>query len=137
MKTILVLLSLVLTSHAFAIGCDCEVRIYSPMTGSHQMQPNNLKSYQLEEYNAYSVKNQNECRNKCLEKFQEDMPVDRLHALLLSYSQELISQKAVGFNCTGLTTLKYPVRVKALLGPYGLGNVVDMIHVVSHEEICF
>ena len=40
-------------------------------------------------------------------------------------------------NCTGFTTLKFPVRVKAKLGPMGLGNVVDLIQVVNHEQLCF
>lgn len=122
---------------AFAIACDCEVRIYSPMTGSHQMKSNSLKVYELEEYSTYSFKNQRECRKSCLEKFQEDMSSERLSALLLTYSQSLINERAVGYNCTGLTTLKYPVRVKASLGSLGLGNVADFIQVVTHEEACF
>jgi len=65
------------------------------------------------------------------------MPGDRLRALLLTYTQGLIAERAVGFNCTGLTTLKYPVRVKASLGKLGLGNVSDTIEIVNHEELCF
>jgi hypothetical protein len=50
---------------------------------------------------------------------------------------QLIDQKVVGFNCTGLTNLKYPVRVKARLAENGLGNVADIVQVISHEEVCF
>lgn len=137
MKLILTLFIGFLTMKAFAIGCDCEVRVHSPMTGSYQMKPNTFRVYELEEYSTYSKRNQRECRKSCAEKFQSDMTSDRLNALLLTYSQSLIDEKAVGFNCTGLTTLKYPVRVKARLGELGLGTVADFVQVVNHEELCF
>lgn len=137
MKYILSLILTVMSASAFAIGCDCEVRIYSPITGSHKMAPNTFKIYELEEFSSYKIKNQNACRESCLRKFEEDMPSERLNALLMSYAQSLINEKAVGFNCTGLTTLKFPVRVKASLGKLGLGNVSDTVRVINHEEICF
>jgi hypothetical protein len=122
---------------AFAIPCDCEVRVHSPLTGSYKMAPVVIKTYQLEEFSSYAPKNIQECRNSCLEEFQKDMPASRLNALLITYSMQLIEQKAVGYNCTGLTTLKYPVRVKAKMAQSGLGNVADLIQVINHEEICF
>lgn len=137
MKLIFTLVIGFLAMKAFAIGCDCEVRVMSPMTGSHQMNPNTFKTYELEEYSSYSVKNQRDCRRVCLQKFQEDMPADRLNALLVTYAQSLIQERALGYNCTGLTTLKFPVRVKAKLGPMSLGNVADLVQVVNHEELCF
>jgi hypothetical protein len=123
--------------NVFALSCDCEVRVYSPLTGSHQFPPNPLKTYELEEYSSYSVKHQKECRENCQKKFEEDMPGERMNALLLTYAQSLINEKVVGYNCTGLTTLKFPVRLKARLGDMGLGNIVDVIHVVTREELCF
>lgn len=122
---------------AFAVNCDCEVRVYSPMTGSHQMPATTFKTYQLDEFGTYSVKNQRTCKELCLKEFQDDMPTARMNALLLTYSQRMIEEKALGYNCTGLTTLKYPVRVKASLGQIGLGNVIDQIYVINHEELCF
>lgn len=137
MKLILTLFIGFLTVKAFAIPCDCEVRVHSPMTGSYQMKPSPFRVYTLEEYSTYSLRNQRDCRRSCAEKFQSDMPSDRLSALLLTYSQNLVDERAIGFNCTGLTTLKYPVRVKASLGNMGLGTVADFVHVVNHEELCF
>ncbi len=133
----LILVFLFFAIKVFAVDCNCEVRVYSPMTGSYQAEPIKLKSYELETFSSYSFKNQLRCRMSCEQKFQEDMPTDRLISLLSLYSQELISKKALGFNCTGLTTLKFPVRVKASLGRLGLGNVADTIQVINHEEICF
>lgn len=137
MKLLFILVLGFFTLKAFAIGCDCEVRVYSPMTGSHQMPATSLKTYQLEEYSTYAVRNQKECRKNCLENFEKDMPSDRLNALLLTYTQSLIDAGKVGYNCTGLTTLKYPVRVKASLGNLGLGTVADFVQVINHEELCF
>lgn len=122
---------------AFAIPCDCEVRVHSPLTGSHRMEPVVIKTYALEEYSSYARKNIRQCQQSCVEEFQKDMPASRLNALLITYSMQLIEQKAVGYNCTGLTTLKYPVRVRAKLGGQGLGNVQDVVQVINHEEICF
>lgn len=121
----------------FAIPCDCEVRVHTPLTGSQQMSPMVIKKYELEEFSSFSPKNIRLCRESCLAEFQEDMPSERLNALLVTYSMQLIDQKVIGYNCTGLTTLKYPVRVKAKLAQSGLGNVADIVQVVGHEEICF
>lgn len=121
----------------FAIPCDCEVRVHSPLTGSYKMEPVTIKTYQLEEFSSFAKKNIQQCQRSCLEEFQKDMPSDRLTALLVTYSMQLIEQKAVGYNCTGLTTLKYPVRVKAKLAERGLGNVADIVQVINHEEVCF
>jgi len=136
MKFIFIILIL-FSVEAFAIGCDCEVRVYSPTTGSHRMASTSLKTYELEEFSTYSIRNQRMCRRLCLEQFEKDMPQSRLNALLLTYSQSLIDEKVLGYNCTGLTTLKYPVRVKASLGAIGLGNVANLVQVISHEELCF
>ncbi len=137
MKLIFTLVICFFAMKAFAINCDCEVRVYAPITGSYQTEPTSLKTYELETFSTYSVKNQIRCRQSCEDKFREDMPTDRLQALLNIYAQNLIQEKAVGYNCTGLTTLKFPVRVKASLGRLGLGNVADTIQVINHEELCF
>lgn len=137
MKLIFTLFIGFLAFKASAVPCDCEVLVYPPTTGSYKMSPTVLKLYELEEYSNSSVRNQRECRKSCMKKFEEDMPTERMNALLLTYSQRLIEERVLGYNCTGLTTLKYPVRVKARLGQMGLGNVSDMVYVVNHEEPCF
>jgi hypothetical protein len=130
-------LFILLSLNAFALHCDCEVRVLPPMTGSHQMGWTPLKTYTLEAYDTYRVKNQYRCRNLCLKTFEEDLPTERMNALLLLHSARLIRDGLLGYNCTGLTTLKYPVRVKASLGKLNLGTVADQTYVVNHEEQCF
>ena len=137
MKPFLFLIMILMTIEVWAIDCDCEVLTYAPITGSHQLRPNSLKYYELNNYSSYSKVNIQECRNSCLEKFHEDLPEDRLNALLQIYAQTLINEQVLGYNCTGLTTLKFPVRVKATFGSKGLGNLVDTVQVINHEESCF
>ncbi len=122
---------------AFAVECDCEVWVYTPLTGSKQIAPERLRKFELEEFNNYLVRNQHQCRRLCHERYLADLPSERLDAMLVTHAQDLIREEKLGFNCTGLTTLKFPVRVKAKLGGLGLGNVADVIQVVNHEQVCF
>lgn len=133
----LFLFLILFSTSAFAIDCDCEVVVYAPMTASHKLPPKILEKWELYEFTTYSDKNQNKCQLLCLEKYQDEMTTKRLKALLSLYGQALIEEKSLGYNCTGLTTMKFPVRVKASLGKLGLGNVVNIVQVLNHEEICF
>lgn len=120
-----------------AVQCDCEIRVFHPIHASHSLKSTSLKTYSLESFDNSSRKNQLQCRESCFAKFQSDMSEERMIALLSIESQKLIEQKVVGYNCTGLTTFKYPVRVKASLGNIGLGNVIDQMYVLGHEQVCF
>lgn len=120
-----------------AATCDCEVRVYHPTTASQKINSAVMLDYQLETFDSYSVRNQRRCRALCLTKFREDLPSPRLSALLQKLSERLIDEQVVGYNCTGLTTFRYPVRVKAKLGALSLGNVEDRMEVVTYEEPCF
>lgn len=131
------LIGLLFTTSVFAATCDCEVRVYHPTTASQKINSAVMMEYALETFDSYSVRNQRRCRSLCLEKFREDLPSDRLQALLQTLSQRLIAEGVVGYNCTGLTTYRYPVRVKANLGQRSLGNVEDRMEVVTYEEACF
>lgn len=137
MRSLFIYVFLIISQAAYSASCDCDVMVLSPMTGSHQMPATNLKVYQLENYASISPVAQNKCRISCQKKYEEDMSPERIKALLLVYSQRLIDEKLVGYNCTGLTTLQYPVLVKARLGHMSLGNVYQSLEVVTHEEICF
>lgn len=120
-----------------AIPCQCEVVIFAPSTASHKQPPTSFKNYDLEGFDSYKVKNQYACRESCLKEFTTDMPTERVNAILVKYSKSMIDEKVLGYNCTGLSTYKYPVRVKASLGKLPLGNVADQMYVINHEEVCF
>lgn len=137
MRAILIIFLSLYSVGTFAISCDCDLMVFSPMTGSHQLPPATLKTYQLENYASKSKSAQNRCQKSCLKAFSEDMKGGRLKSLLHLYTQRLTSEGAVGFNCTGLTTLQYPVVVKARLGSLSLGNVHRSMEVITHEEACF
>lgn len=122
---------------ALAANCDCEVKVFAPSTASAKMRPTLVKTYKLQSYDTLKVKNQLQCRESCLSRFHEDFTSESLNQILVGHTQNLISTGVLGYNCTGLTTLKYPLRMKAKLGTLPLGNVIDQIEVVTHEQVCF
>jgi len=128
---------LLFSGSLMAATCDCEVRVYHPTTASQKINSAVMMEYQLETFDSYSIRSQRRCRALCLQKFREDLPSERLTALLQTLSQRLIEERVVGYNCTGLTTFRYPLRVKASLGRLSLGNVENRMEVVTHEEACF
>lgn len=130
-------IAMVMSNSSWAVDCDCSVVAFSPLTASHVLPSVTLRKFELESYDNRSIKSQLSCRKSCLKSFEKVMNHQSLNSLLVAHTQNLIENKLVGFNCTGLTTLKFPVRVKAKLGNFGLGHVADVIHVVNHEEICF
>lgn len=128
---------LFISTSVMAATCDCEVRVYHPTTASQKINSAVMLEYQLETFDSYSIRSQRRCRALCLQKFREDLPSERLTALLQTLSERLIDERVVGYNCTGLTTFRYPLRVKANLGRLSLGNVEDRMEVVTFEQPCF
>jgi hypothetical protein len=120
-----------------ALHCDCHVLAFAPLSGKHKFPPLTLKKLKLDSYDDYSASSLISCRNSCSQVLEKQMNVENLNALLSAYTQNLIETNTLGYNCTGLTTVKFPVRVKAKLGNLSLGNVADEIHVINHEQICF
>jgi hypothetical protein len=132
-----VLISFLMGSSSWAVDCDCSVVAFAPFTASHKLSLSTLRKFQLESYDNSSIASQRSCRISCAKTYEKEMKSETLTSLLLAYAQNLIENKSLGYNCTGLTTLRFPVRVKAKLGDQGLGHVADVVHVVNHEQICF
>lgn len=137
MRIFVIFIFLVIPMKTWAASCDCDLLVFSPMTGSHQMPPATLKTYELENYASKNRVVQAKCQNSCIKAFNKDMKNDRLKSVLTLYAQRLIEERTVGFNCTGLTTFQFPVVVKARLGRLSLGNVYRSTEVITHEEACF
>jgi len=57
MQKALLILLLFWIGPVFAISCDCEVRAHAPLTESHKLPPVILKTYELEEFSAFSKTN--------------------------------------------------------------------------------
>lgn len=136
-KTWLLLVLLLNMGSAYAYRCTCDVNVSHPLTASQEMKAASMRKYTMTTYDTMSEATQNACRNECLQQFRKDLPPDELTPILVELSRQLIDQKVVGYNCTGLTSFKYPVRVKAKLGRRPLGNVADQIEVVTYEQVCF
>jgi hypothetical protein len=136
MQKALLLLIIFWIGPVFAIPCDCEVRALAPLTGSHKMSPVILKTYELEEFSSFAKASSKKCQSSCLREFQRDMTQDHLIGLLETYSSQLNEEKSIGVNCTGETTLKFPIKVKAKLGKKGLGLVTSFIQVIHFNQSC-
>jgi hypothetical protein len=131
------LLLTLINSAALALPCVCEVRFHTPLTASHEIPPHLYYSFEADEFPSVSLKHVNLCREVCKSSFHQKIPAERLQAGVTNYGQFLVEQNLVGHNCTGFTTLKFPIKVRAFLGPYGLGNVVNLSQVINYERICF
>jgi hypothetical protein len=122
---------------AYAYRCTCNVNVSHPLTASQTMKTATMRTYTMSTYDSMNEANVDACRNECVQQFRRDLPPDELTPILVELSKQLIDQKVVGYNCTGLTSFKYPVRVKAKFGRRSLGNVADQIEVVTYEQVCF
>lgn len=126
-----------LSVNGFAFYCDCRLLIFSPLTGSHRLDSVEYKSYTLETFSKINDNTKNACRLSCSEKFNANFKSDDFYSIVYRHAEELIQSGAIGYNCTGQTTLKFPVKIKASLGHVPLGNVADFIQVVTYEKSCF
>ena len=122
-------LFLIFSVHAY--DCDCSVFVYPSQTGSHDLGIHQIERYRLQTFSRLSHHHFKLCRKSCADEFYEKMGEDKLNLILIDHSQQLILDKKIGYNCSGASNFKYPIRVKASLGGFNIGNVVDIIKVVS------
>lgn len=137
MKFILSAFLFMVSLPALSYTCECRVEFYPPLTGSHSI-PIESKIFEegreFGKINKYSYQAcYEDCKNAAVEKF----PYTQLQQVAYQQSVKLIQNDQVGYNCTGPTTFKYPVRFKAFLGPVSLGNVRQEMIIVHHDQKCF
>jgi hypothetical protein len=134
----LVLIVIILWSpQIFAIHCDCEVYVLPPTSGPQSIPAKKLAVFEIHEFSSYSKKSQFLCRNLCGQEVEEKLSSSDLARQLKDYSASLVENKLIGYSCSGFTTLKYPIKVKAVLGNRGLGSVADFTQVVNYTHNCF
>ena len=135
---IILLLSLLISSHAaLAYTCQCVIEVYPPVTASHAI-PLESKIYdEGREFGKLSKVTYQACLMDCRESAHNDYSYPQLQQIVQKQTVKLIEKAKIGHNCTGQTTLKYPVRFKANLGPIALGNIREEMVIIQHEEQCF
>ncbi len=137
MKTILSAVLLMLSFSAFSYTCECKIELYPPITGSHSIPVEEKVFDEGREFGRLNKYNYEACARDCQSAAIEKFPYEQLQQVAYQQSVKLIQNDQVGYNCTGPTTLKYPVRFKAHLGPISLGNVRQETVIVHHEQKCF
>ncbi len=137
MRFLFLIFTMLWSSQILAIHCDCEVYVLPPTSGSHSIPIKKLAVFEIDEFSSYSTKSQFSCRNFCRQEVEEKLSSSDLTKKLNDYSAYLAEKSLIGYSCSGLTTLKYPIKVKAVLGKKGLGSVADFIQVVNYSQNCF
>lgn len=137
MKTLLVFTMLLLSGLAQANYCQCEMYSVAPMTASQKTEKHIVAEFRGKYYGNFDYGAVKECRNDCAYIAQRDYDDERVKELLLPWVNELIEYGLAGYNCTGPTTFKVPVRVRASLGSRTLGISRESMIFLHREKNCF
>ncbi len=132
------LLSTLLTAvPAWATTCNCEVFAVTPLTASRQVDPFPLGKFKTNYYGDYKPESLNSCRKDCRLRAMEDYDGNALQEQLLPWTDSLVANRLAGYNCTGPTDFKIPVRVRALMGKVSLGLTHETMVFIHRERSCF
>jgi hypothetical protein len=137
MKFIIGLLILFSSNFLGAIPCDCHVQSVAPIGLSSSSDPKTLKVLEVEEFSTYSNKNYSLCMKSCVQEFQEEFLGEKLNQHLRAYAGELMSAGQLGTSCAFPLELKFPIKVKAVLGSKNLGSVENFNEFIIFEVQCF
>ncbi len=137
MKITLSAFLFIISSQVYAYTCQCTVEVYPPTTGSHSIPLESKMFDDGREYGRLTKYSYQACATECRESSIDKFPYPQLQQVAYQQSVKLIKNDEVGYNCTGPTTFKYPVRFKASLGPVTLGNVRQEMVIVHHDQKCF
>lgn len=132
------LMSLFLLSGlARANYCSCEIYAVSPMRDSRRIEDYTVANLRGKFYGNYDLNAVRDCRNDCAILAQEQYDETTLKDKLLPWADELVAYGLSGYNCTGPTTFKIPVRVRASLGERRLGIARQSVIFLHRERSCF
>ncbi len=133
----LLLLTLMAAVPAWATTCNCEVFAVAPLTASRQVDPFPLGQYKTNYYGDYKVESQASCRKDCRVTAMNDYDANYLREQLVPLTDLLVANSVAGYNCTGLTDFKIPVRVRARMGKVSLGLAYETMVFIHRKRSCF
>lgn len=137
MKTLSIIVMLFLSTVVQAGYCECELYAVSPMTASQKVENHVVAQFRGKYYGDFDASSVKECRNDCAHITQTEYDDETLKEKLLPWVNELIEYGLAGYNCTGPTTFKVPVRVRASLGERRLGISRESMVFLHREKSCF
>lgn len=122
---------------AWATTCNCEVFAVAPLTASQQVDPFPIGKYKTNYYGDYKAESLTACRKDCRLRAMEDYDANTLEERLAPWTDRLVANGLAGYNCTGPTDFKIPVRVRALMGKVSLGLTHETMVFIHRERSCF
>jgi len=118
------------------VDCACEVTALSPMRASQSVLPRQVGRFLGREFGEREVGAADVCLRECRRDALGKYPRALLEAELVPWAEELASEGAHGRICSGPTTFKIPVHVKAQLGDRPLGIAHRTVVFLHREQNC-
>lgn len=124
----LTFLALGTSAHAL-VDCSCEVRALAPMRASQAVLPHRVGEFPGRQFGTREASAPATCLKECRRDALARFPRAALEAELTPWVDEVAANGGQGRICSGPTTFKVPVQVKAHLGDQALG--------VAHQTVVF
>lgn len=122
---------------ARATTCNCEVFAVAPFSAARKIEALPIGQFKTNYYGDYKIESQTSCRRDCRVSAMNDYDADTLREQLVPWSDQLVDTKRAGYNCTGPTDFKIPVRVRARMGKVSLGLAHETVVFIHRERSCF
>ena len=137
LPAVFVVLGFMISAVAEANYCMCQVVAVAPMEGSHKVENHIVAEFEGKFYGNYDYGAVRNCRSDCAIIGQRRYDEETLKDKLLPWVDELVAYGFNGYNCTGPTTFKVPVRIRASLGRRTLGIARQQMIFIHRERSCF
>jgi hypothetical protein len=125
------------SSQVLADYCQCEVFAVAPLSVSKKVGSYSVGEFKTSYFGKYDAEAQKSCRSECQKESMREYDANFLREKLTPWMTQLIAGGAAGYNCTGLTDYKIPVRVSAKIGDYSLGLVHQSMVFLHYNRSCF
>mgnify|MGYP003390277214 CR=1 FL=1 len=131
------LLSLSFSVSAWASYCQCELYAVHPISASNKTEIHTIDRMQGKYYGIVNAATARECRQDCAALTQQEYTEEVLQEKLTPWVDELVNSGLAGYNCTGPTSFKVPVRVRATLQSRSLGIARQSMVFIHRNRSCF
>jgi hypothetical protein len=122
---------------AWSSTCECHLNAFSPIHGNTFSYKDKVMTFIGNYHGAINVKSVHGCRQECVEMMRDKVDSDDLLVELKLRAQKMVDEETIGYNCTGTTTFKFPIEMRAYIGDRSLGSTYKSLEIVHVEKKCF
>lgn len=122
---------------AWANYCQCQLYAVAPLSASNKTETHTIGELRGKYYGIVTARTARECRQDCAVLAQTKYDEETLQEKLTPWVDELVSSGLAGHNCTGPTSFKIPVRVRAVLENRSLGIARQEMIFIHRNRNCF